>query len=111
MYIYSQDLFSLLFLFCFLVKQPLMAPGALRCLSAMWEDNGRVICGFSSGLLSMVDIRAGDVIATWKGHNDSVSQVGFFYFSTVHVNWVVTVRPGDQDGLLLKHQRSSLSTV
>ncbi|VDD80568.1 unnamed protein product [Mesocestoides corti] len=51
------------------------SPGALRCLSPRVEDNNSVLCGFSTGLVSQVDIRSGGVVATWRGHTDSVSQI------------------------------------
>ncbi|KAL5108597.1 WD repeat-containing protein 81 [Taenia crassiceps] len=53
----------------------LNAPGALRCVASRPEDNNNVVCGFASGFASTVDIRTGEVVATWRAHSDSVSQI------------------------------------
>ncbi|CAB3366386.1 Hypothetical predicted protein [Cloeon dipterum] len=58
------------------------AGGLIRCISVC--SNGHTIAvGQSSGHLSLLDIRTGMILASWKGHEGEVLQLATFPGSTV----------------------------
>ncbi|VDO05941.1 unnamed protein product [Rodentolepis nana] len=64
-------------------KYTLNSPGALKCITSSPESSGIVICGFSSGYISQFDIRAGSVVANWRGHSDSIFSHSSGWISTI----------------------------
>lgn len=48
--------------------------GSVRCLGVP-ENGSKIICGFSSGVVSVLDSRAGIMQASWKAHEGEVIQV------------------------------------
>ena len=56
-----------------------MAAGLVRCLTA--GSNGYwVAAGHSSGILSLIDLRTGMLLSSWKGHEGEVLQVRLTLF-------------------------------
>jgi len=51
------------------------AAGLVRCLAVGCQGNW-VAAGHSSGMLSLVDIRTGMLLSSWKGHEGEVLQLG-----------------------------------
>ncbi len=49
--------------------------GLIRCVTPS-PDGSWVAAGYSSGVISILDTRTGLLLASWKGHENEVLQVG-----------------------------------
>ena len=61
---------------------PSSGAGLIRCVSVS-PDGNWVACGFSSGILCVVDLRTGMIIGMWKAHEGEIYKVETFNASTV----------------------------
>ncbi len=51
--------------------------GLIRCI-ALNPEGTWVAIGYSSGIISILDTRTGQLLASWKGHEGEVLQVRYF---------------------------------
>ncbi|THD25451.1 putative inactive serine/threonine-protein kinase lvsG [Fasciola hepatica] len=64
---------------------PIGTAGSLRCLAQQENEGWLVICAFTSGLATTLDLRTGQIVNVWRAHSDSVVQV-----SSWRRSWFVT---------------------
>ena len=61
---------------------PSSGASLIRCV-AVSPDGAWVACGFSSGMLCVVDLRTGMIIGMWKAHEGEIYKVETFNASTI----------------------------
>ena len=61
---------------------PSSGAGLIRCIATS-PDGTWVACGFSSGMLCVVDLRTGLVVGMWKAHEGEIYKVETFNATTV----------------------------
>ena len=61
---------------------PSSGAGLIRCVCVS-PDGTWVACGFSSGMLCVVDLRTGMIIGMWKAHEGEIYKVETFNSSTI----------------------------
>ncbi|CAH1791760.1 unnamed protein product [Owenia fusiformis] len=53
------------------------AAGLIRCVTVS-PDSNIIAVGYSSGIISMLDARTGELLRTWKGHEGEILQIKAF---------------------------------
>ena len=61
--------------------------GLIRCVAVNPEGTW-VAIGYSSGIISVLDTRTGQLLASWKGHEGEVLQVCIYHsFKDIMNSW------------------------
>ena len=70
--------------------------GLIRCLTVS-PDSRWIAVGYSSGVISTLDVRTGLLMASWKGHEGEVLQVHIVHNSAGAVHYyystAITFKP------------------